>query len=101
MRIYTNNIQPILDLLFANRPENVIKIEPIGNLATSDHSILFIDVLFRSKFNKSCELIYDWKNGNHVGLSNWMEVLQVLNTDESWDYFVDKITTGTDTFIPT
>ena len=57
----------VLDLIFTNRPENIINIESLGNLSNSDHSILSIDVIFNPKFNSSTELIEDWKNGDVEG----------------------------------
>ncbi len=63
----------VLDLIFTNRPENIINIESLGNLSNSDHSILSIDVIFNPKFNSSTELIEDWKNGDVEGLKNFLQ----------------------------
>ena len=96
----------ILDLFFTNRPENVLNVESLGNLSTSDHSIIEIDVLFRSKFNVSSEYIYDWKNGDNAELKNylmevdWDQELKDKNTEDSWKLIKDKIKSGTDTYIP-
>ena len=96
----------VLDLIFANRPENIINIESLGNLSNSDHSILSIDVIFNSKFNSSDELIEDWKNGDVEGLKdflkmvNWYETMDGRDTEECWKFFKDKISTGIDRFIP-
>ena len=96
----------VLDLIFTNRPENIINIESLGNLSNSDHSILSIDVIFNPKFNSSTELIEDWKNGDVEGLKNflqrvnWYEDLDGKDTEECWDFFKDKITTGINCFIP-
>ena len=38
----------ILDLVFTNKPENIITVEPIGNLANGDHSIILIETVFCS-----------------------------------------------------
>ena len=61
-----------LDLLFSNKPENILHIESLGNLSTSDHSIIAVDLLFNSKYNFSTELINDWKNGNMEGLRDFL-----------------------------
>ena len=80
----------ILDLVITNRPENIINIEPIGNLATSDHSILSIDLVVNTKFNNSAELISDWKNGDTDGLKSyladvdWDQELGNLTADGAW-----------------
>ena len=95
-----------LDLVFTNRPENLIGVESLGNLGNSDHSILSIDLLFRSKYNHSDELIFDWKHGNTDGLSNylssvdWDNELSNKNTDDSWNFFRGKIECGMSLFIP-
>ena len=95
-----------LDLVLANRPEKIINVESLGNLSTSDHSIICVDVDFRSKFNSSSELIIDWKNGDQIGLKNylgsvnWLEDLREKDTEESWKLIKDKINSGIEIFIP-
>ena len=96
----------ILDLVFTNRPENVLNVESLGNLSTSDHSILSVEIVFRSKFNSSNEFIEDWKNGDLDGLKqylarvNWRRDLQTLDTNDGWKFFKDKLSSGIDYFIP-
>ena len=96
----------VLDLLFTNHPDRIQNIESLGNLANSDHSTIMVDVVFNSRFNKSTELISDWKNGDVVGLADylkmadWTRELDRRNVEEAWVYFKDKAQTGTDLFIP-
>ena len=96
----------ILDLVITNRPENIINIEPIGNLATSDHSILSIDLVFNTKFNNSAELVSDWKNGDTDGLKSyladvdWDQELGNLTADGAWQRFISKVKDGINQFIP-
>lgn len=96
----------VLDLVLTNKPENILTIEPIGNLANSDHSILLVEVTFNSKYNSTDELIPDWKNGNKDGLFNylkdvkWLDKLDGKTTEESWTFFKDQIRLGIDKFIP-
>ena len=95
-----------LDLLFSNKPENILHIQSLGNLSTSDHSIIAVDLLFNSKYNFSAELINDWKNGNMEGLrvflgtTDWRSELQDLDTEDSWKFIKDTINTGIESFIP-
>ncbi len=95
-----------LDLLFSNKPENILHIESLGNLSTSDHSIIAVDLLFNSKYNFSTEFINDWKNGNMEGLrdflgtTDWRSELQDLDTEDSWKFIKDTINTGIESFIP-
>ena len=96
----------ILDLVFTNRPENVLNVESLGNLSTSDHSILSVEIVFNSKFNSSNEFIEDWKNGDLDGLKqylervNWRRDLHTLDTNDGWKFFKDKLSSGIDYFIP-
>ena len=79
----------ILDLVLTNRPDNIVNIEALGNLSTSDHSILSVDINFRSKFNKTTEMINDWKNGDNEGLRDflstvdWKRELEDMDTENS------------------
>ena len=99
-------IDHILDLLLSNSPEIFLNIESLGNLANSDHSIIMVDIVFNPRFNKTMELISDWKNGDADGLRlylssvNWETELGERSTNEAWEFFKDRIASGTDTFIP-
>ena len=79
----------ILDLVPTNRLDNIVNIEALGNLSTSDHSILSVDIIFRSKFNKTTEMINDWKNGDNEGLRDflstvdWKHKLEVMDMENS------------------
>ena len=95
-----------LDLVLTNRPESIINIETLGNLANSDHSILAIDVLFNSKYNSSSELIHDWKNGDVDGLKShlrdidWDQELADRNAEDAWVYMSGKVNQAIAQFIP-
>ena len=96
----------ILDLILTNRPENIIHIEPLGNLGNSDHTILSVDVHFNPASNTSTELIYDWQNGNMEGLRtfleevDWERDLQGKDAEQSWSHLKGKIDIGLVQFIP-
>ena len=60
----------ILDLIFTDRPLEVLDIEDIGCLANSDHSSYLIKTLFEPVTNKTDELILDWKHANDEALQN-------------------------------
>ena len=95
-----------LDLVFSNKSEDILNIESLGNLGTSDHSILCVDVIFRSKYNNSTELIKDWKNGDCDGLRHflssvyWSDELQGKDTEEAWQFLNGKINKGIEIYIP-
>ena len=96
----------ILDLAFTDVPDKILNIETVGNLGSSDHSVIRLDISFTSNFNFSCDKILDWKNADIEGLDeflqevNWTEHLGNLDTEQSWSFFKDKIDEGIDTFIP-
>ena len=95
-----------LDLVLSNRPETILNVESIGNLANSDHSILSTDIIFQSKFNVSSELILDWKNGDTEGLRDqlrgidWDEELRDRDTEDAWRHMTGKINSAINQFIP-
>ena len=95
-----------LDLVLANKPENILSVEPVGNLGNSDHSILSIDLVFNSKFNITTELINDWQNGDKEGLKEYLErvdwdlELWDRGTEEAWQQIVDKVNSGFFTIYP-
>ena len=95
-----------LDLVITNQPENILCIEPIGNLTNSDHSILSIDLVFSTKFNIFSELIYDWRNRDNAGLKtflgevDWDQEMGDLPTEEAWQRFTGKINVALTQFIP-
>ena len=90
----------ILDLVLTNRPENILSVESIGNLANSDHSIILTEVLFNPKINKSTELVQDWKNGDCEGLAcflknvEWTRNMENKSAEEAWTFFKTSITSG-------
>ena len=96
----------ILDIILTNRPENIISVEPLGNLANSDHSILSLDIMFSSKFNSTSELISDWKNGDADGLRsylgdiNWAEELGNKDAEQTWLHMLSKVNDGVSQYIP-
>ena len=96
----------VLDLVFTNRPEDILNVESLGNLSTSDHSIISVDVLFRCKFNNSTEYINNWKDGDNEGLRNflseinWEAELHGRDTEEAWNFIKCIINGGIDIFIP-
>ena len=96
----------LLDLVLTKNPENIVNIEQLGNLGNSDHSIILTEVLFKSKFCKTNELVCDWKNGDLEALSEhlknvkWSEDLSQKSAEESWNYMKGKIHAGMDLFIP-
>jgi len=83
----------ILDLAFTDIPDKILNIETVGNLGSSDHSVIRLDISFTSNFNFSCDKILDWKNADIEGFDeflqevNWTEHLGNLDTEQSWSFF--------------
>ena len=86
-----------LDLVLSNQSENIITLEPIRNLSTSDHSIILVETIFNSRFNSNKDLILDWSNGDKDGLFNylndvqWSTELSQLSTEKLWKFFKDQL----------
>jgi len=95
-----------LDLLFTNQPDKIINIEALGNLGNSDHSIILCELEYNSQFNISTEKIYNWKNADFGGLSeflqnvDWERELNGTPMDEAWNFLKGKILSGMDIFVP-
>jgi hypothetical protein len=95
-----------LDLLLTNISENIFNVEDLGNLGNSDHSIIKIELEFSPKFNKSEQLVRDWRKGDEIGLCNFFseidfeQLLQNKDANDSWLTLKDIINQGLDRYIP-
>ena len=54
----------------------MITLDQIGNLSTSDHSIILVVTIFNSRFISTKEMILDWSNENKGGLFNYLKDVQ-------------------------
>ena len=54
----------------------MITLDQIGNLSTSDHSIILVETIFNSRFISTKEMILDWSNENKGGLFNYLKDVQ-------------------------
>ena len=54
----------------------MITLDQIGNLSTSDHSIILVETIFNSSFISTKEMILDWSNENKGGLFNYLKDVQ-------------------------
>ena len=96
----------ILDLVFTDRPENILNIENLGNLANSDHSIISIDIL--TDFFPQSDNIFtlDWSHANNDAISNHLLScnFQTQFSDKSvvecWDILTDEINTAIEANVP-
>ena len=96
----------ILDLVLTNVPEKILNIDCLGNLGNSDHSIISVDIIYSATVSEQKEYIHDWNKGDTESLGlyfnsiNWDEELAEKNTNESWNFFCDKVNEAVDKFIP-
>ena len=96
----------ILDLIFTDRPLEVLDIEDIGCMANSDHSSYLIETLFEPVTNKSDELILDWKHANDEALQNyfnsqnWALLFHNQTVSQCWDTLVNVVNEGISEFVP-
>ena len=97
----------ILDIALTDIPDKILNVENIGNLGSSDHCLIQIDVMFNCNFIKTSELSLDWKNAKEEDLRNffsnidWNLSMSNMDTDQAWQFFTKKIEEGTKQFIPT
>ena len=95
-----------LDVVFTDIPESIFNVQDLGNLGNSDHSIIKLEIDFCPKFNKTLELIRDYKAGDQEGLKhhlqgiNWAAKFQGKDAEEAWKDFKETTTTLLDKYIP-
>ena len=95
----------ILDLALTNHPEKILNIESLGNLSSSDHSIISIDVLCNYKTD-DCDLVLDWnkadKRGfsNHLSKANLCAKFKSLDVQDSYELLKKTIKEATEIFVP-
>ena len=88
-----------------NNPANIINLKDIGNIGSSDHSILIIDVLFENDFIDSNQQIPDWSKVDYVGFEQYLININCdfefssLNTEQSWTFFKERIYEGVELFV--
>ena len=84
----------------------VYNVENLGNLSNSDHAVIKIELNTKIKFNKSSELVRDWRKGDVEGLKshlesiNFNEMFQEKNANSSWVLLKDTIEDTISRYIP-
>lgn len=96
----------ILDKALVESVTNILDVESLGNLSNSDHAVIMFTILFEPTFNKSAELVPDWKKADTIGLENylksvnWRTLLEEQDTEEAWSTFKSKVNLGIENFVP-
>jgi len=96
----------ILDLVITNMPESVLNVEDIGNLGTSDHSIILLEILCDREYNSNDLQIPDWNNANindlkiFFGNIDWENNMRGKNVEEAWNIIKNTIDEGINRFVP-
>lgn len=85
-----------LDLVFSNS-ENILLIENLGPLSSSDHVMMLVE----TNFGINCEKILlerlDWKNADYDTMSkdlldiDWRDLNEMESTEMKWQCFVTKL----------
>ena len=97
----------ILDLVLTNSPERVLNIEDIGNLGNSDHSIISIDLIANLDSKSDCDQVPDWSKMDHASFLNYLTQSDIenrianLNTQRSWSFFKEIVSSAIEKFVPT
>ncbi len=96
----------ILDLVITNMPESVLNVEDIGNLGTSDHSIILLEIFRDREYNSNDLQIPDWNNANindlkiFFGNIDWGNNMRGKNVEEAWNIIKNTIDEGINRFVP-
>ena len=97
----------ILDLAITDIPDKVVNIESVGNLGSSDHSILRFDFMLSIQINETIEKIDDWNKADIDGFNDflcnidWNCDMNDMTADEAWLFFRKKVDEGKNLFVPT
>ena len=92
--------------MITDKPDSIVNITDLGRLGKSDHSMLYIIYDFSPRLAKSVEKVYDWKNADfysiryEMSLIPWQNILDSLNTEESWKFFKDNLNALTEKYVP-
>ena len=95
-----------LDLVFTDLKENILSVENLGNLGNSDHSVIKIEIDVSLKFNKTSELIRDWRKGDQEGLIECIQnidfprIFQDKDANECWVALKEETERAMDRYIP-
>ena len=85
---------------------SVYNVENLGNLSNSDHAIIKIELNMSPKFNKTRELVRDWRRGdveglkNHLENINFEEIFQDKDANSAWIAFKGTIEDTISRYIP-
>lgn len=96
----------IPDLVLSSDSSLVHGISDIGKLGSSDHSMLPIEVAGELTGKATTEEVPDWgkadmeKLREELGSVDWVEELQGLDTDQSWDKFKERLAKAQDNAVP-
>ena len=95
----------ILDLILTNQPDSLLNIDDLGNLHTSDHTMILAEFSFNTEKSATEQLYPDWKNLDEDGFNNYLHDVnwnQVItdSVENSWSNFKNILNTGCDRFLP-
>ena len=98
----------ILDLALVTpqTKPNIFCVDNIGNLGNSDHAMIKIELLVKPSFNRSSQMILDWKKGDVDGLKlhlqniDFDEKFQDIGMNAAWSMFRTTIDEATNRYIP-
>ena len=95
----------LLDLFLTNQPDSLLNIDDLGNLHTSDHTMILAEFSFNTEKSPTEQLYPDWKNLDVDGFKyylnnvNWNQVI-TDSVENSWCNFKNILTIGCDRFLP-
>ena len=96
----------ILDLVFSNETDRILKVREGGRIGKSDHEVLDIAVVGRLNWTEPQKEVLDWRRADmekmRTELSNyeWKKDLEGLDVRQGWELFKSRILKAQDCAVP-
>ena len=86
-------------------PDSLLNIDDLGNLHTSDHTMILAEFSFNTEKPATEQLYPDWTNLDEDGFNNYLHEVnwnQVItdSVENSWSNFKHILNIGCDRFLP-
>ena len=84
----------------------IASVKPMGQLGTSHHSIIQVEIITPTSDNSTDELVPDYNNADFGRMRelltgvDWESRFRGFNAEESWKKFKDKVSSSVDACIP-
>ena len=95
-----------IDLILADNDSLIASVKPVGQLGSSHHVMMMVEVIVPCRMNDTEELVTDYRKADFVpmpakvGAVDWKGVLDTRDAVNNWNYFKETVTSVTEGCIP-